>query len=622
MKNELLLLPQPQKMEITEGTYQLVNSQLILLQGSDLAGLRFAAWRFQTLLVEQIGLTWEIVASPSIPKTQVGLHLKISPDEIQRLQGYELLITPERITIIAHDTAGAFYAVCTLSQIIEQSSTELPILKISDWPDFPVRGVMLDISRDKVPTMQTVFSLVDMLAGWKINQFQLYTEHTFAYRNHPVVWAQASPFTGQEIMDLDEYCRQRHIELVPNQNSLGHMHRWLIHPRYAPLAEVREGYQAPWGYMEGPYSLCPTDPRSLELVRSLYDELLPHFSSRMVNVGCDEIFDLGQGRSQAVVEERGAGQVYLEYLLEIYKDVKSRHCTMQFWGDMVVHEPGLIPDLPKDVILLEWGYEAQHPFNEHCAHFAQSGLSFYVCPGTSSWNSIAGRTHNALGNLQNAASSGIQLGASGYMITDWGDNGHWQPLPVSYLGFAAGAAYAWAWEANSELEISPAVSMHAFQDPTGSMGQLAYDLGNVYRSLGLELPNSTPLFWILQWPLEQLAGYANLAPEGLQQALVVIQRAQELLPKARMKRSDHSLIIQEYELVIRLLQHACQRIKLVSIQDTVEAMALRHELYEDLQGILGLFTSVWLERNRPGGLADSRKGLEKLLDDYLDDIQH
>jgi hexosaminidase len=622
MEKDLLLLPQPQKMEIAEGTYQLVNNQLILLQGPDLAGLCFAARRFQAVLVEQTGLTWEIVASPSVPRTPIGLHLKISPDEIQCLQGYELLITSERITITAHDNAGAFYAVCTLSQIIGQATTELPIMKISDWPDFPVRGVMLDVSRDKVPTMQTVFSLVDMLAAWKINQLQLYTEHTFAYRNHPVVWAQASPFTGQEIMALDEYCRQRHIELVPNQNSLGHMHRWLIHPRYAPLAEVREGYQAPWGYVEGPYSLCPTDPSSLDLVRSLYDELLPHFSSQMVNVGCDEIFDLGQGRSQAVVEERGADQVYLEYLLEIYKDLKSRQYTMQFWGDMVIHEPGLIPDLPKDVILLEWGYEAQHPFIENCSRFAQAGLSFYVCPGTSSWNSIAGRTHNALGNLQNAASSGIQLGASGYMITDWGDNGHWQPLPVSYLGFAAGAAYAWAWEANSELDISRAISLHAFQDPTGSMGQVAYDLGNVYRSLGLDLPNSTPLFWILRWPLEQLAGYASLAPEGLQQALDVIQRAQELLPKARMKRSDRSLIIQEYELVIRLLQHACQRIKLVSIQDTVEAVDLRHELYEDLQEILGLFTYVWLERNRPGGLADSRKGLEKLLDDYLVDIQH
>ena len=97
---------------------------------------------------------------------------------------------------------------------------------------------MLDISRDKVPTMETLYALVDLLAGWKINQLQLYTEHTFAYRQHPEVWAEASPLTGQEILGLDAYCRKRFVELVPNQNSFGHMHRWLKHARYAPLAEV------------------------------------------------------------------------------------------------------------------------------------------------------------------------------------------------------------------------------------------------------------------------------------------------------------------------------------------------------------------------------------------------
>ena len=616
MNVELLLLPSPQNLEFLEGSYRLENHQLILLEAPDPAGLLFTAQRFQAVLAEHAGLTWEIVASSSVPQTQVGLQLKVDPEKVQQPQGYELRIGPQGIAIHAHDQAGAFYALCTLNQIIEQSGADLPLMNIVDWPDIPVRGVMLDISRDKVPTMQTVLSLVDMLASWKINQFQLYTEHTFAYRNHPVIWAQASPFTGQEIMELDEYCRQRHVELVPNQNSLGHMHRWLVHPRYMPLAEVREGYKAPWGYVEGPYSLCPTDPRSLDLVRSLYDELLPHFSSRMVNVGCDEIFDLGQGRSQAVVEERGAGRVYMDYLLEIYRQVKSRQYTMQFWGDMIVHEPGLISELPKDVILLEWGYEAQHPFNENCARFSRAGLSFYVCPGTSSWNSIAGRTQNALGNLQNAARTGIELGASGYLITDWGDNGHWQPLPVSYLGFAAGAAYSWAWEANSGMDISRSISLHAFRDPTGSMGQVAYDLGNVYRVLGLELPNSTPLFWILQWPLEQLGGYASLEAESLQQILDAIQRTSEMMEKARIERPDRLLITQEYELVIRLLQHACQRVRLVSLKDTEDAVTLRQVLYEDLQEILGLYTQVWLGRNRPGGLADSRKGLEKMLDDY------
>src|SRR5262249_28500336 len=114
------------------------------------------------------------------------------------------------------DDAGRFYAEMTLRQIRRQGIA--PVGDIEDWPEFPVRGVMLDISRDKVPTMETLFGLVDELAEWKINHLELYMEHTFAYRNHRVVWEHASPMTGAEIRQLDSYCRERFIELVPNQN--------------------------------------------------------------------------------------------------------------------------------------------------------------------------------------------------------------------------------------------------------------------------------------------------------------------------------------------------------------------------------------------------------------------
>jgi len=174
---------------------------------------------------------------------------------------------------------------------------------------------MLDVSRDKVPTMDTVLALVDLLASWKINQLQLYTEHTFAYCNHPEAWANASPFTGHEILELDAYCRERHIELVPNQNSFGHMERWLKHPRYLPLAEAPNGFDTPWGeHRSYPSAQCPLDPGSLELMGSLYDELLPHFSSRLLNVGCDETWDLGQGRSKEECAKHGTGRVYLDYI--------------------------------------------------------------------------------------------------------------------------------------------------------------------------------------------------------------------------------------------------------------------------------------------------------------------
>jgi hypothetical protein len=601
-----------------KGAFRLADQRLILLESVNPQALRFAARRFQQSL-HRFGLTWEVLASKTIPQDQIGLVLRIAPENVTHPQGYELDVTPNKILIEAHDEAGVFYGICSLIQILESfvPHSTLPALRITDWPDFPVRGVMLDVSRDKVPTLDTLLALVDMLAGWKINQLQLYTEHTFAYRNHLEVWANASPFTGQDILELDAYCRQRYIELVPNQNSFGHMHRWLTHPRYAPLAEVTEGYMTPWGeHKDGPFSLCPGDPGSLELVRSLYDELLPHFSSRMFNVNCDETFDLGQGRTKDDCERRGAGRVYLDYLLKLHKQVTARGKTMQFWGDMIVQHPDLIPELPKDSIALEWGYEADHPFDEHGAHFAAAGLSFYVCPGTSSWCSIAGRTENALGNLLNAAENGRMHGATGYLITDWGDDGHWQVLPVSFLGLAMGAAYSWALDANRDMDVPRAVSLHAFRDPTGVMGRVAYDLGNVYRAVGLELPNASALFWILQQPLPQVRAALGVPPAALRRTLKVIDRAMRGLEKARMDRPDAALIVQEHELTARLLRHACRRGLLALEHNPAKVTVLCRALDRDMRQIIHDYTRVWLKRNRPGGLTDSVARLEKARADY------
>jgi hypothetical protein len=409
------------------------------------------------------------------------------------------------------------------------------------------------------------------------------------------------------------------------------MERWLIHDRYAPLAETHGEYTA-WGLtFKGPVGLAPEDPGSLELVRSLYDELLPHFSSRMFNVGCDETVDLGQGRSKEICEQRGTGRVYLDFLQKIYVDVKARGRTMQFWGDIIVEYPDLIPELPKDAIALEWGYEANHPFAEHCPRFAAAGLPFYVCPGTSAWNSIGGRTDNALGNLRNAAENGLKSGAIGYLITDWGDRGHWQTLPISYLGFAAGAAYAWAVEANRDLDVARAVSLHAFRDATGAMGRVAYDLGNVYRILPA-IHNSSPLFWALQFPAAELAQPRDslaqalvpriaqaLTPETFGRALKAIDEAMEPLEEHRMARPDAELIQREFTNAAGLLRHACRRATAL-LDGSLGDGAVRGALGQDMQALIADYRQLWLARNRPGGLEDSAGRLERARDDYSKEL--
>ena len=616
--NNPILLPVPRHISFQEGVYSIKTDCLILLDDDQPQRLSFSALRLVGAIHAQLGMSWELHAGRAAPVDQIGLTLRISPEVIRPPQGYHLEITGRGISLLAHDPAGVFYGVCGLIQLIQTCGAELPCLNITDWPDFPARGVMLDISRDKVPTMPTLFSLVDMLAGWKVNQLQLYTEHTFAYRGHPDVWQDASPMTGQEIMELDAYCRERFVELVPNQNSFGHLRPWLKLPRYVGLAETTGKFMSPWGEMEGPFSLCPVDPGSLALVHSLYDELLPHFSSRMINVGCDETIDLGQGRSKAACEQRGRGHVYLHFLLEIYRDALRRGFTIQFWADIIGEYPELLLDLPKDVVALEWGYEADHPFDARLAQLEGGGIPSYACAGTSSWNSLAGRTDNALGNLLNAAQNGLKHACIGFLNTDWGDNGHWQVLPVSYLGFAAGAAYSWALEANRSLDLPAALDRFAFQDQKGVMGRLAYDLGNVYKLLGVYIPNTSGLFAVLQMPISELRLNPLLPAADFKAPLPVLDQASSELSHAAPGTPDASLVLKEYDLTIRLLRHACRRGLLAQHPDEPGFASLRLELGKDLEALIEDNRAIWLARNRPGGLADSLGRFAPMRADYQD----
>jgi hexosaminidase len=85
-------------------------------------------------------------------------------------------------------------------------------------------------------------------------------------------------------------------------------------------------------------------------------------------------------RNKARAEEVGIGRLYIDFLKQIHREVRARGYTMQFWGDIITHYPELVRELPRDAVALEWGYEADHPFDAHGALFAASGIPFYVCP--------------------------------------------------------------------------------------------------------------------------------------------------------------------------------------------------------------------------------------------------
>jgi hexosaminidase len=614
---DLILLPKPRSVVARSGAYGLTGGSKIISRG-DPGSLFPIARRLQRAILESQRIGWALRAgAPGLDGSRGGTTITLAPDQGIPAQGYRLRIADDGIDLVAGDAAGAFYGVMTLVQMLRQCEGDLPAGEIEDSPDFPSRGVMLDISRSKVPTLETLFDLVDLFSEWKVNHLELYTEHTFAYENHREVWAQASPMTGEDILRLDAYCRERFVELVPNQNSFGHMHHWLKRTRYNHLAECPEGFELTWQgrtRQMPPFSLNPTDRRSVEFMGELFSELLPQFSSDKFNVGCDETWDVGKGRSAQAVHEKGAGRVYLDYLLGIYDLVKHHRRTMHYWGDIIIQHPDLVPELPKDSVVLEWGYEADHPFEEHGAEFARSGIPFFVCPGTSSWNTIAGRTDNCLGNVRNATENGLRHGAIGVLNTDWGDNNHTQYLPVSYLGFAAGAAMSWCFAANRDEDFIAALDIHAFRDEARVMGKLGHELGNAHKQAGPAPHNSTVLFHLLtQAP--DLPVSDGVTVESLGETGEEISSVIEPLEAARMDREDAGITRDEFANAARMMLYACER-GTAMLEGTIDSAEKRDDLASQICTILGEHRRLWSARNRVGGLQDSESVFELRLQEY------
>ena len=564
------------------------------------------------------GLPLRAAGSPGALPLTIELQPDLALDGVVRAESYRLEIRATGVHLRASDEAGAFYALATLRQLAPRRGPfALPELTLEDWPDFRHRAVSFDVSRDKVPTMATLRELIDLLASWKINQLQLYMEHTFAYAGHEEVWRDASAFTPEEIRELDAYCRERFIELVPNQNSLAHFHRWLKHDRYRPLAEVPGGIDHPFCKEPEPFSLCPTDPRSLELIAELYRQLLPNFSSKLVHVGLDEPMDLGTGRSKAACEERGKQRVFLDYLRSIRELVHEHGRELQFWAEWILAYPDYVAELPRDVIAMEWGYEASHPFEEELSLLSSAVSRHYVCPGTSSWNSIGGRTSNALANLMRAGRVGFAAGSEGFMITDWGDNGHWQPLPISYPGFLMGAAVAWnTVDTPSPAELTKALDALVFEDEAGVLGRVLCSLGDAHRAARCQTVNGTVPYFLLHFADEDLPHerLPDLTAKGLTACLRSIDAAMAPLASSTSPRTD---VIEELEWCAALMRTACRlglaRLEVPSSRIADIPPVQREALAEELREHAVRRRELWLRRNRPGGLDDSMARFERLI---------
>ena len=607
--DDLHLLPAPRSLRRAPGFLHLAGRAMLHVEGG--APAAAAAERAAAAALAAAGI--ERTASGA-PEVRLALGEGSAPE------GYRLHVGAEGVHIAAREPRGLLHGVRSFAQLLHERAPRLPALEIRDAPDLARRGLMLDVSRDRVPTEAALQALVEQMAALKLNVLQLYTEHTFAYPGHEAVWCDASPLTPEEVRRLDAFCAERGVELVPNQNSFGHMERWLRHPAYRALGELESGGSC----------LAPSE-EAARFVGSLYDALLPCFQTRRFHMGCDETFDLGKGRSRAACVERGTGRVYLDFLLRLMGDLHGRGRHVEFWGDIVLQHPELIAELPKQALSADaWHYEAPRDpesipeavasamarfgytrellagFAGHAPRFAEAGVPFQVCPGTSSWNSFVGRWSNARENVRDAVSSGLRCGAEGMLLTDWGDNGHLQPPAVSLAPLAFAAALSWGLEANADLDLPAALGLHVF--PSRQLTETALQLGDAHLETGLESMNATPFFVALRVPLGREVGpLLRGRPDAAK-----LTAAAEQLGAAAERLGGNEPLARDLRQAALLARHGTWRLLRGRLGAGPDLAALRQDLAERIENQ----RERWLATSRPGGLRDSVALLERALEEY------
>jgi hexosaminidase len=509
------VIPTPRRVTQREGAFRLRDGLPVVLTPASGDADLAAAEALVAGIAETTGVRLEIETHARWQDLgpRIELHREADGGE-----AYRLRVDPDRIELVGAGSAGLRYAVETLVQLADARG-RISGCRIDDEPALALRGVMLDISRGKVPRLETLYGIVDLCVRLKLNALMLYVEHTFRFRRHPEIGADASPLDAASLRRLDAYAAARHVELIPSLQSLGHMDHILKLPRYAHLAETPRAW-----------TLSPAVPESYTLLGDLYDEYLPNFRSRWFNANCDESFDLGLGRAAEQLRERGPGGPFLDHVHRLRELAGAHGKRTLLWADMVHAHPERIPEFARDFVFLDWWYEADHDY-ERVRVFAEHGLGFVVCPGTSSWNCLFPRVANSLENIRRYAEAGRRHGALGLLVTDWGDFGHYNLQGNSWLGYAFAAEQAWGG-AGEPAAFDRAFSARVFGDRSGRIARLYRELGAVHDA-GFRVFNGSPLQFLFFDGLEEGFFVEAARPAALRRSLARLATLRRRIDAAR-----------------------------------------------------------------------------------------
>lgn len=442
---EWAIIPEPNSMTVGEDVVSLpyagrVNESIAIGDGDYLLAHQLVAD-----IRSATGLDWDVATGDMWPGF-ISLHIADSDasEEAGTPGAYTLTIDIDGIAITSCDFEGVRNGVQTLRQLIRQNGTVLPVLQIEDAPAYRIRGYYLDATRGRVPTLAWLKQWADKLCLYKYNQLQLYIEHTFAFDGMSETWRGSSPLTPADILEFDQYCANLGIELVPSVSTFGHQYVAMRTQELRELGEFPEDADRPFSFIERMrhHTLNVADDRAFAFSTQLVDSYLQLFRTKRFNICADETFDLGKGQSKQESQRVGVATLYATYVGKLCEHLSRQGHEPMFWGDIAIEMPEILETLPNNVTLLNWQYDPEAT-DEKIQLVAKAGAKQIVCPAVWGWNALLPRIDDAWNNIARIARYGIDCGAEGMLVTDWGDFGHVNDPRMAVPGMIFGAQYAW-----------------------------------------------------------------------------------------------------------------------------------------------------------------------------------
>lgn len=348
-------------------------------------------------------------------------------------EAYSLHVTTDGATADARSSAGLYYAVQTVKQLVEGEGARavLPTVEIKDWPVLAYRGVMVDMSHGALPTEEEVKRQIDFLARWKTNQYYFYSEASIELKGYGLINPEGR-FAQSEVRSIIAYGRERHIDVIPCLELFGHLHDLFRVEKYAELSDVPHGTE-----------FDPRNEKAMPLLADWVHQIAALFPSPFVHIGFDETFQIEIAARQGGAAAQPA-ELFIRQLSSVDNLFRQYGKTVMAWGDIMVKYPDIVAKLPPGLIAVAWEYDPgpESHYQHWLSPLAAQKIPHFLATGVTCWNQVMPDFERSFDNIDTFLAAGRKSGAIGMMNTLWTDDAE-NLLRTAWPGLAYGSIAAW-----------------------------------------------------------------------------------------------------------------------------------------------------------------------------------